>query len=596
MRDRAALAFVGSIAVLPFLFPTHHAPLTAFYNEWIALALGTAAFFALTSSDFWRYPQVPRTAVFLSAFVVLLAIQGLLKPYSYLAQALIPALYVTWAIVLMVVTSWLRERIGIDGVSVILAWFILVGGLVHALTGLVQYIGFGGWLGGFVPIKIGGAIYGNVVQANHFATHLTLAVVALSYLYSQRRLSLTFVLAFSSYLAFFVTLSGSRAVLLYAIALVLFSLFAYVKQRQPEQLKLFTATGSFLLAFVCFQYLVDVINPIVARNLADLSLNADPFSLVTALGKLPATPLGLELRLSEWHKALLMFLEAPGLGVGVGNYGWHSFQYQSLSQFSGTLKPQLFAHSHNLFAQVAAETGIVGIALLVGLMVAWVAQFKNRWLSPSGWFICGILVVLFIHSNLEYPLWYSYFLGIAAVGLALGDERLVPIRFSPTLGRVGTSVTLLLVASILVVNLLSFRALANIAEQFVRSDRLTQQEHVNKLIGMTKNALLAPYAELVLFAMMPTDKDQIEEKIVVSTRQFLRNPDPYKAYKQVAFLALAGRPDEAGALLKQVAAAYPDKLPLFVSFLQRSPEPELGEIAIDATALKARFDLNVQPE
>ena len=40
---QASLAMAGLMCVLPFMQPYHRFPLTSFYSEWLAFALGLAA-------------------------------------------------------------------------------------------------------------------------------------------------------------------------------------------------------------------------------------------------------------------------------------------------------------------------------------------------------------------------------------------------------------------------------------------------------------------------------------------------------------------------------------------------------------------------
>ena len=130
---------------------------------------------------------------------------------------------------------------------------------------------------------------------------------------------------------------------------------------------------------------------------------------------------GIDVRVSEWRKAWLMFMESPLWGIGIGNYGWYSFNYQALPEFAAVPK-DLFHHSHNLIMQVLAELGVAGLLLLVFMAIGWLRQVLPLWKNPSHWLILILIIVLLLHSNVEYPLWYSYFLGIAAVLLGLGSE------------------------------------------------------------------------------------------------------------------------------------------------------------------------------
>jgi O-antigen ligase len=576
------LVTISLIAIFPFLYPVHQVPIVSFYNEWIALALGIIGFLVFLTPRFWNDLRAPKVALYLLAFVAVVAAQNFYIARPYLALSLTPGLYLVWAFLLMVLATWLRTTLGAERVAATFAWFVLVGALLQALTGLVQYLGIAGWLAAVIAFKQGMAIYGNVAQANHFATHLVLGAIALTYLYSRKQISVPTTFVLLAFFAYIATLSGSRSILIYAAVLCALSLVGYYKQRDITNFRLLTGSSYFLVALISSQWIVPWLNPWLALQLADISLNIDPFAYSSALERVSQVPMGMELRTSEWHKAWLMFTHAPILGVGIGNYGSFGFVYQSLPEFADVSKPALFSHSHNIFAQVLAETGIVGLSILVAMLAGWVKQFKENWLSPHAWYIAATLFVLFIHSNLEYPLWYSYFLGIAAFLLALGDTRTISVKFSPRLGQATTLAVLLLVSSILVSTLSGYRKIADLSDPFIEP-----QERINLLLTYGNNPILMPYTDLILLAMMPTSKDSIKEKLAISTRAFRRNPDFYKAYKQTTLLALNGQKEDAKALLAQSARAYPASLPKYIKGLKTLPDPEVQPLVADAERILA---------
>lgn len=577
----SSLTLVGLIGILPFINPFHTVPLASFYGEWLAIALGLAACLAFLARPFWLNFNIPQTAIFAFSLVVVFAVQSILLQRPYTAQLLIPALYLSWAVLLIVLATWLRQTLGKEKIVEILAWFMVAGGVLSALIGLVQYIGYGGWLNQFISFKRGATLYGNIAQPNHFATHVLLATTGLCYLFSKNRLSTVLAVSLLIFFAFIVGLSASRAALLYALSLCVLSLVNYINVRNTVNSRLCFITSFFFVIYAVAQYLSEYIHPWLMEYVKDWSLNLDPLAYNTALEKLSTSPLGLEGRVSEWRKAWLMFLDAPVLGVGVGNYAWHSFNYQLLPEFSGTPKSWLFSHSHNIFTQVLAEVGLVGFSLLLLLLARWVMQIRKNWSHPD-WFIVAILLIIFIHSNLEFPLWYSYFLGITAFLLGLGDTQSFKAKFSPPLGQIGVGVGLLLGFSILVNTLLGFRSLADIPLKYYL---LPTQENIDTALTAAKNPLLTPHAELVLTAMMPPTKDGIEEKVSITTRAFHRNPDSYKTYTHATFLALNNQMDEAKALLHQAARAYPHALQPFIDQRKNAPQEEIKILLVEAKKL-----------
>jgi O-antigen ligase len=130
-------------------------------------------------------------------------------------------------------------------------------------------------------------------------------------------------------------------------------------------------------------------------------------------------------RFGIWANTLALIAQNPWFGVGWGefNFAW------SLTPFPG--RPvAFFDHTHNLPLQLLVEIGIplgslVLLSLLWALGKAFVASSKAA-PSESLTVRTALVMVLMmvVHSMLEYPLWYAYFLLPAAfaLGLCLGHD------------------------------------------------------------------------------------------------------------------------------------------------------------------------------
>jgi O-antigen ligase len=126
------------------------------------------------------------------------------------------------------------------------------------------------------------------------------------------------------------------------------------------------------------------------------------------------------IRLYLWREAWLMFMQSPWLGVGFGQFSWHHFQLLPLlraSNISG-----LYNNAHNLVFQLAAEAGVAGLLALFASLGVWIYGLRRVSPSAAHWWGYAVLGVLAIHSLLEYPLWYSYFIAVAALLFGALDE------------------------------------------------------------------------------------------------------------------------------------------------------------------------------
>jgi putative inorganic carbon (hco3(-)) transporter len=75
-------------------------------------------------------------------------------------------------------------------------------------------------------------------------------------------------------------------------------------------------------------------------------------------------------RLAHWAAALRMFERAPWLGVGAGNYA------AVYSQVRLPRWEEPLGHAHNIYLNVLAESGLIGLAAFAAL---WVSVFVHVW-------------------------------------------------------------------------------------------------------------------------------------------------------------------------------------------------------------------------
>jgi hypothetical protein len=147
-------------------------------------------------------------------------------------------------------------------------------------------------------------------------------------------------------------------------------------------------------------------------------------------------------RFGIWSNTLALIAAHPWVGVGFGefNFAW------TLTPFPG--RPvAFFDHTHNLPLQLAVELGLPLAALVLALLgwALWCAlrnaigrgsEAEGAQITMLRAAFVMVLMVL-VHSLLEYPLWYAYFLLPAAFafGLCLGGSPVAP---RPAAGRGGT--------------------------------------------------------------------------------------------------------------------------------------------------------------
>jgi hypothetical protein len=126
-------------------------------------------------------------------------------------------------------------------------------------------------------------------------------------------------------------------------------------------------------------------------------------------------------RFGIWSNVLSLIAQQPWSGVGYGrfNFAW------TMTPFPG--RPvAFFDHTHNILLQWAVEFGLpLAVLLLLLSLAAFVTLVRpNRAVADDQVGLAGAAAVMVaaagLHSLLEYPLWYAYFLLPTAFAFGLG--------------------------------------------------------------------------------------------------------------------------------------------------------------------------------
>lgn len=558
-----SLALVGMMWVFPFLHYRHENPLTAFDQEWWSAMLGLLALTLLAARAFWQQPEIPRIAQLPIALIVVVALQLALGKMAYLDQALLYILYLLFAALLMLLGARLRVCLGIGKLAVILAFSLLIGTELNALIGVLQHYKWHTPLDAVVVMQVSSGIYGNLAQANHFANYIALGLISLGLLFQQRKIKSGYVILLSIPLLFALTLSGSRSSWLY---LPLMICLAWWSARGDPTLRPLLRYSVLLIIGFGLMHLV-VQMPFMAGG------DGDTNTVQRLLASNGGGDTRGSIRLYLWREAWLIFRESPWLGVGFGQFAWHHFQLVPLlkpSNISG-----LYNNAHNLIFQLAAEAGIAGLLALFASMGAWFYGLRRVRPSAAHWWGYSVLGVLAIHSLLEYPLWYAYFVAIAATLLGAFDET----RYRLELRHIGR----LALVMILLLGLLSllqlrgnyqrlkdtlaiFSASANVSEAFQRTR--------DGLIAVHGGALLSPYAELYIFLDSEVNADHIKQKLALGANVMRFMPIATVIYRQAFLMAQDGQLAGAKQLMEQAIWSYPgngDAHQLLVSLAEKDP-------------------------
>ena len=542
-RLRTAVALLASLLVVPFVSPYHRLPLPSFVEEAMAGALGllgAALVLALTGR------RVPFPLIGLLPLGLLLALcaGAVLREQDGSALAL-RALYLVYATLLIWAGHALRERLGEDRLAAALAYAAVAGGLAAAALGALSIVP--GVESPLVMHRWDARVVGNIGQANHFAAHLWIALAGAVYLGLSSRLRPAWVAAIAMPLTTMSAFSGSRASFVYALAIAAALTWHALANARAQRRRGFTMLGILVMSVLAGNALSLAPLPSAAGQPPDTAVARINAELLAGRATPPVRRVMAE---QSWRVAM----DAPLWGVGAGQLPRAAFA--RTAELAGGSFAEPFEHAHNLFLQLAAELGVPSALFAAAMLIALAARSWPRGARPAALFIGSIGVIIFLHSQIEYPLWYAHFLGIFALALgALETRCLAPS--APPYAAAGAAV-LALVAGGAVLGVL-VRDFALIQSDFDAVDRRTYlasaANRPPQCVGEVR--LLRNPCRYVAFLGTPASDLAAADAATLRAAHF--HPWREVVFKLAVAQAAAGRQAEAERLWRNSRIAYPDE-------------------------------------
>jgi O-antigen ligase len=297
--------------------------------------------------------------------------------------------------------------------SVVFGAWVFVG-LANTAIGAAQVFmprwDFNAW---FAFSQFAGRAVGNLRQPNHLATVLLWSCIAVVPLLELKQGATSRFANASAALAmlwllFGIVMSGSRTGL---VGVLILALWGIADKRLSRWCRMLLV----LSPLVCFAnwHLLDFLTTSLNLGTAGISTRFDGSELSSH-------------RFAIWGDAISLIREHPLLGVGYGefNFAW------SLTPFPGR-STIFFDNAHNLPLHLIAELGLPLGALVLLLLASGLFLAARRSLCEPGSHSVArraslvMLLVVLLHSLLEYPLWYAHFLLPCAFawGLCLGAGK-----------------------------------------------------------------------------------------------------------------------------------------------------------------------------
>ncbi|MFM7331204.1 MAG: PglL family O-oligosaccharyltransferase [Brachymonas sp.] len=411
---------------------------------------------------------------------------------------------------------------------------------MSAVMGLWQFSGGAGLDARWIATSPNHEVYANLRQRNQLATLLVMGAVILAWYISHSEQSKRY-LAWCA-MSLLMTCLAATASRTGAVQLAVLILVMMAARSAGHRALLRVSIGVLLLYLVALIVMPWLSEALGHTNSGLLSRLEDPNAFS---------------RIALWNNVIELIAQSPWTG-----HGWRSLAYAHYStEFSGQRFMEMLDNAHNLPLHLAVELGMP-VAVLFCVLVGWLVYKGRPWAEtrPERLMAWGILMVIGIHSMVEYPLWYGPFFLTAllcAMILLQGWSR-DWMQQSSLAGTKSAQYATQLIA----IALLAFTAFAafdyhRVSQIYLQPDERSSW-YANDALGAAQKSVLfqshAKFAELVI---TPLSRASAPRVLQLSSELVHWSPEPRVIEKLIESAVIMGLDDLAAFHLKRYRVAYP---------------------------------------
>lgn len=413
---RGAFSFPARIVVLAgwvflglcWLLPNHYRPWVSFHSEAVAGAALTLLItgLLLARPGDLRWPTVAQWVVVAAMVPWLQWATGICL---FAGDALLVSYFlVGWS--MAIAFGYYLSRDDVKSGRLALMHSLWIAALLSAMVGLLQWLKLEYLVGLFISYTdFGDRPMGNLAQPNQLATLLLIGIVALSYVYEHNAIGRVGLSLGVGFMTAVLVMTQSRSGILGA--LVIASFFFAKRSRLATRL----SATQVVLWIALF----------VAATLTFPSLDR---ALMLGAER-PAMSVTTE-RILIWRQVMEGIANAPWVG-----YGWN--QTPSAHMVGALVHPGdfTFSYAHNVLLDIVAWNGVPLGGLMIALGTYWFLSRLRRLAGLDAVYAMACLLPFTVHSLVEFPFAYTYFLFSAGIMMGLVEASMLPARAGLTSRR-----------------------------------------------------------------------------------------------------------------------------------------------------------------
>ncbi|CAN7204206.1 MULTISPECIES: PglL family O-oligosaccharyltransferase [unclassified Caballeronia] len=534
-----SLAVLCLALTIPFSVVNHTYPIPTFYAEFSALALFLMLGGGMALTVRLSEPRVPFATPVIALMPLVLGLllvaQTVVLPVSQPSMNWLGGGYLL-ASFIAVHTGYGFVRAGLGEKA--LRWgaaALIVGGLFAVFCQVVQLFHMEAKFSPFVVaynVAIERRPFGNMAQANHLATYIAFATAGALYLVQTRRLPVIIWLILSAIFSAGLALTVSRGPWLQMGVIVLAGFWmAFIQGRStvaddpdgPDSRAARSKTRAWLIPIVLLVLFFAVNAAIRWANLRfQLELGQSAAERMQDANQIAP-------RLALWKYGWTMFLTHPLLGVGWGEFPLHQFEF--VRELGGV---EIANNSHDIFIDVLAKTGLLGMAIVLFSVVCWLVRVLRAPHTPARIFALSLLGVLMMHALVEYPQQYMFYLMPAMLIFGLLETR--PLRWVSRSFSYGLYVVLVV---------LGLASLYPILRDYNRSEVLYYGSQPAEQYRADPSFLFGAWGEYGAATLLPMNSQDLATKLVMHRQALALLPGETVLRRYAVLQALAGQSQDA---------------------------------------------------
>ena len=403
--------------------------------------------------------------------------------------------------------------------------------IASSAIGLIQWLGLGDQIGMMYisSSSIGDRALGNMGQPNQLATLLLMGISAFAWNYEKRRLGGLATSAAIAFVTLALVLTQSRTAIVSGCVIAVWGAWkvsAHCTRLRPSHLILW------LIAYLsALQILPWVSDLLLMAEMRNISLTRDNGRIIM------------------WQQMAAGLQQSPWFG-----FGWNqtpTVHAAGSLAYPGRLT---YTNAHNMFVDLIGWTGIpVGLALSAACMY-WLIRRMWSIKNVTPVFAMAGFLPIFIHSMLEYPFAYAYFLIAAGFYIGIIEAYTAPFRPIRLPRWVGVAI------------LAPFFALGGgiIYEYMLIEEDFRVVRFENMRIGATPQEykhpehlwLLSQETGMLEHARQPARRGMSDDELESLRKATLRFPYGSLGLRYVIALGINGKPEEASHHMQVIKGMF----------------------------------------